>query len=1283
MLIYPGCKAHSDFRLQKLLESLSELGVSNIQTQFIHFLDSDNALDDIQDNQLKALLDYGESASDQLAGLTLYVIPRPGTISPWSSKATDILHRAGLTNIQRIERGVCYAFSLDKDDDLTRAKIIELIHDRMTESVIDNTESAQALFETSEPRTLNEIDMLTAGQSALETANNELGLALSDVEIEYLFNAFTELKRNPTDVELMMFAQANSEHCRHKIFNAEWTIDNQKEAQSLFSMIRDTHKANPGRVLSAYIDNAAVMQGFHASRFFPNTEHEYQHHEERVDILMKVETHNHPTAISPYPGAATGSGGEIRDEAATGRGGKPKAGLAGFAVSNLNIPNKQHAWEDDYGRPERIVSALDIMLEAPIGAAAYNNEFGRPALAGYFRCYEQDDQDGRRRGYHKPIMLAGGYGSIREQHTDKNVIPDGAKLIVLGGPAMLIGLGGGAASSVDSGQSHADLDFASVQRDNAEIERRCQEVVDRCWALGDKNPIISIHDVGAGGLSNAMPELVEADDMGATLKLRAIPNDEPSMSPMEIWCNESQERYVLAVGADDIDLFTTLCERERAPFAILGEATKEPQLVLEDSHFDNNPIDIPMSVLLGKTPKMQRSATRTAIQTSNFDTSDIELDEAIKRVLHHPSVANKSFLITIGDRSITGLVARDQMVGPWQIPVADCAVTSSGFNDYVGEAMAIGERTPLAVYNAPASGRMAIGEAITNLCAARVLQLQDIVFSANWMAACGQLDEDARLFDTVSAVKELCIDLGINIPVGKDSLSMNTKWQEADEQKQVTSPLSLNISAFARVSDIRLSLTPELNTDLDNSLLLLIDLGIEQDRLGASILSEVFKRNEGTTPDLDDALHLISFFKAIQVLNETNYIHAYHDRSDGGLLVTLLEMAFASKIGLDIKLNTSNIIERLFSEELGAVIQIESQHLIEVMQTFTEAGLPPEAIKPVAVINDSHKINIQQDEETIYSEPLSLLQQYWSSTSYELQTLRDNPKCAQEEFDLILDDKHNGLFVKTSFAEKDINIPFINTGSKPKIAILREQGVNGQIEMAAAFERAGFDSIDVHMQDLIDGNKHLTDFHGLVACGGFSYGDVLGAGGGWAKSILFNDELRQQFNEYFTRDNTFSLGVCNGCQMLSHLKTLIPGAEHWPQFVKNESEQFEARLVMVEVMDSPSIFTKDMQGSMIPIVVAHGEGRVKFASDIDAKSAKGLLRYVDSSEHDTEHYPLNPNGSVNGLTGFCSDDGRVTIMMPHPERVFLRKQFSWFTKDWQNENSPWMKLFLNARTWLD
>lgn len=1282
MLIYPGSKAHSDFRLQKLLDSLAEFGISELQSQFIHFVNTENKLDKTQDTQLKALLDYGESASETEADLTLYVIPRPGTISPWSSKATDILHRAGLTNIQRIERGVCYAFSLEKNDDATRSKIMELIHDRMTESVIDNTDAAKALFETSEPAPLNTIAMLASGKAALEQANNELGLALSEAEIEYLFNAFTDLNRDPSDVELMMFAQANSEHCRHKIFNAEWTIDNTKEAQSLFSMIRDTHAANPGRVLSAYVDNAAVMQGFNASRFFPNTEHQYQYHEERVDILMKVETHNHPTAISPYPGAATGSGGEIRDEAATGRGGKPKAGLAGFAVSNLNLPNKQQAWEDDYGKPERIVSALDIMIEAPIGAAAYNNEFGRPALAGYFRCYEQDDAQGRRRGYHKPIMLAGGYGSIREQHTEKNVIPDGAKLIVLGGPAMLIGLGGGAASSVDSGQSHADLDFASVQRDNAEIERRCQEVVDRCWALGDKNPIISIHDVGAGGLSNAMPELVEADDMGATLKLRAIPNDEPSMSPMEIWCNESQERYVLAVSEEDIELFTKLCERERAPFAILGEATKEPQLVLEDSHFENNPIDIPMSVLLGKTPKMQRTAERTAVNNTEFDTSNIDLGEAIKRVLHHPSVANKSFLITIGDRSITGLVARDQMVGPWQIPVADCAVTSSGFNDYVGEAMAIGERTPLAVHNAPASGRMAIGEAITNLCAARVLQLQDIVFSANWMAACGQLDEDARLFDTVSAVKELCIDLGINIPVGKDSLSMNTKWQESEEQKQVTSPLSLNISAFARVSDVRLSLTPEINTKLDNSILLLIDLGVEQNRLGASILSEVFQVKEGTVPDLDDALHLISFFKAVQVLNETQYIHAYHDRSDGGLITTLLEMAFAAKTGLDIKLN-KNIIETLFNEELGAVIQIESKHLMDVMDTFTEAGLPPEAIKPVAVINDSNNINILQDDETLYSESLSTLQEHWSSTSYEIQKLRDNTKCAEEEYSLISDDNHSGLFVNTNLTDDDLNIPFIQTNAKPKVAILREQGVNGQTEMAAAFERAGFDSIDVHMQDLITKDKNLSEFHGLVACGGFSYGDVLGAGGGWAKSILFNDELQQQFSDYFKRDNTFSLGVCNGCQMLSQLKTLIPGAKHWPRFVKNESEQFEARLVMVEVTDSPSIFTQHMQGSKMPIVVAHGEGRVEFDNTTDANTAKSLLRYIDSSEQATEQYPLNPNGSANGLTGFCSDDGRVTIMMPHPERVFLHKQFSWFTKEWQNENSPWMKLFLNARAWLD
>ena len=1215
----------------------------------------------------------------------LIVIPRPGTISPWSSKASDIAHNSGLDKVFRLERGRAYSFQLSEGDTLNEDQITLLkphIHDRMTEILIHHENDANALFVMTEPAELNQVDILNGGIVALETANTKMGLALSSDEIDYLLTSFEKLGRNPTDVELMMFAQANSEHCRHKIFNAEWTIDNVKQEHSLFKMIRQTHEANPGNVLSAYHDNAAVMAGFNGARFFTDPDNQqYGYHDEDIHILMKVETHNHPTAISPYSGAATGSGGEIRDEAATGRGAKPKAGLCGFAVSNLKIPGFEQAWETDNGKPDRIVSALDIMLEGPIGAAAYNNEFGRPALCGYFRTYEQRKNESLIYGYHKPIMLAGGYGMIRESDVNKQDIPTGAKLIVLGGPAMLIGLGGGAASSMASGSSDASLDFASVQRDNAEMERRCQEVIDRCWALGDNNPIISIHDVGAGGLSNAMPELVSASDRGAELELREIPNDEPGMSPMGVWCNESQERYVLAIDAEQLERFTSLCKRERAPYAILGDATEREQLVLNDAHFNNQAIDIPMSVLLGKMPSIQRDAQSETEQNPEFDTSSLDLQESIDRVLQLPAVASKSFLITIGDRSISGLVVRDQMVGPWQVPVADCAVTSSSYFDYIGEAMAIGERAPLALTNAAASGRMAIAEAIMNISAARILKLEDIALSANWMAACGESGQDAKLYATVAAVSVLCKELGIAIPVGKDSLSMNTVWSVNNQQQKVTSPLSLNITAFARVADVRQSLTPQLQQD-DDTILFYIDLANGKQRLAGSALSQVYEQFGSETPDLEDTTSLIGFFQALQVLNESDYILAYHDRSDGGLFVTLAEMAFAGHIGIDIDLeDTDNIIANLFNEELGAVIQIKKGHEQSVKETFMNAGINEKSLHSIGSVNNDYTFRLKQGGIKSLALSIHDLHKKWSSTSFQIQSLRDNPECAQQEFNDIGNKINSGLFVDTKFELESNPLFFINTDAKPRMAVLREQGVNGQLEMAAAFDRAGFECVDVHMQDLIDGQIKLDSFNGLVACGGFSYGDVLGAGGGWAKSILYSDKVSNMFEKFFNRTDTFSLGVCNGCQMMSQLRDLIPGATSWPDFVRNQSEQFEARLVMVEIMESPSILFKDMTGSKIPVVVAHGEGRVSYKSkDLKLNAA---MRYIDNSGVPTESYPHNPNGSINGLTGLTNDDGRVTIMMPHPERVFLRKQFSYLPSQWKNEYSPWMKMFLNARQWLN
>ncbi|MFO1435778.1 MAG: phosphoribosylformylglycinamidine synthase [Gammaproteobacteria bacterium] len=1083
----------------------------------------------------------------------------------------------------------------------------------------------------------------------------------------------------------MMFAQANSEHCRHKIFNGNWIIDGQEQSHSLFQMIRNTHALHPGKVLVAYNDNAAVTRGYSGHRWLRNAADEYAYHAEDVHIVMKVETHNHPTAISPYPGAATGAGGEIRDEGATGIGARPKAGLTGFSVSNLRIPEFMHPWEKDHGRPSRMAPALSIMIDGPIGAAAFNNEFGRPSLGGYFRTYEQRVGN-EIRGYHKPIMIAGGVGNIRHAHIGKRDIPAGAFVIVLGGPAMQIGLGGGAASSMASGASHEQLDFASVQRDNAEMQRRCQEVIDACIALGDANPILSIHDVGAGGLSNAVPEILHGAHRGGALELREVPNDEPGMSPLAIWCNESQERYVLAIAATDLERFKNLCARERCPYAVLGAATVEDNLRVDDRLLGDRPIDIPMQVLLGKPPRTTRTVKRSISPNFNFATESISLDDAIERVLKLPTVSDKSFLITIGDRTVGGMTVRDQMVGPWQVPVADCAVTSSGFRDITGEAMAMGERTPVAIIDSAAAARMAVGEAITNIAAARIMQLSDVVLSANWMAACGHGNEDAALYDAVHAVgMELCPALGICIPVGKDSLSMKTVWNDERGNQSVVAPLSLIVSAFAPVVDVNMSLTPQLRTDCGETALLLIDLGDAKNRLGGSCLAQVYGQIGNKAPDVDAPKMLKNFFSTVQILNEAGLLLAYHDRSDGGLLVTLCEMAFAGRSGIDVNIPTNaSPMAFLFNEELGAVIQVRKEHIEHVRTQFTAAGLS-EQLHIVGTTNPDLQFHISQGDRAIHNRDVLELQRLWSETSYRMRTLRDNPDCARQEFDAFLDRNDAGLSLRATFTVDAA--PTIAGGAKPRVAILREQGVNGHNEMAAAFDHAGFAAIDVHMSDILDGRVSLRNFTGIAACGGFSYGDVLGAGGGWAKSILYNPRARDEFADFLARTDKFALGVCNGCQMMAQLKSLVPGAELWPRFVRNTSEQFEARLVMVEILDSPSIFYAGMAGSRLPIVVSHGEGRAQFEDDHGPRQALHArvspMRYIDHDGHATERYPRNPNGSPLGIASLTNTDGRVTILMPHPERIFLRKQFSWISPQWRQAESPWLQMFRNARAWVD
>ena len=1283
MLVFPGPTALSSFRLSKLRSELvaEGLNVNRIDTQFMHFVDLNEKLNQQDLAVLTGLLRYGAEESQrrdliQSDHQLRLVVPRSGTISPWSSKASDIARICGLDKVIRIERGIAYRIDADKPNAAD-----PFIHDRMTEEVVATTEVGY-LFEVQAAGPLGQVDLLGQGTLALQIANMDLGLALTSDEISYLEDAYTELNRNPTDVELMMFAQANSEHCRHKTFRASWTIDDEEKDYSLMDMIQNTYaKTNGEGVLSAYEDNAAVISGHPSSRFYPDPrDREYKEYQEDVHILIKVETHNHPTAIAPFPGAATGSGGEIRDEGAVGRGGKPKAGLSGYTVSNLNIPGSKQPWEMDASKPDRISSALDIMIKAPIGGAAFNNEFGRPNITGYFRTFEQE-VDGEIRGYHKPIMIAGGLGNIRAEHVQKDGIEVGAALIVLGGPAMLIGLGGGAASSMASGESTADLDFASVQRGNPELQHRCQEVIDQCWQLGADNPIQFIHDVGAGGLSNALPELVKDGGVGGSFELRKIPNAEPGMTPREIWCNEAQERYVLAVPVKDVERFARICERERCPYAIVGEAKEGDQLEVSDSMLGGSPVDIPLSVLFGKPPKLHKSVSRESVKTKPLQ-SGINLDEALLRVLSHPTVASKKFLITIGDRSVGGLVARDQMVGPWQTPVADVSVTASGFSGYTGEAMAMGERTPLAILSSAASARMAIGEAITNIAAAGVERIEDICLSANWMAAIGASGEDAALFDAVEAVgMELCPALGITIPVGKDSLSMQTRWQEDGDFRTVTSPVSLIVSAFAPVSDIRETVTPELRPLPDETVILLLDLAEGKQRLGGSILVQTYSTMGTEAPDLENPELLKKLFQFLQ--KNRDEVLAYHDRSDGGLITTLLEMAFAARIGLDIVVPSGNEpIDFLFNEELGVAIQVRTRALERVMEELANHGLTGQEIARVRL---DQAISIKQGKKELILSSRKELEIHWARSSFQIQALRDNPKCAQEEFNTVGEDDDPGLTAEHQFdISQDIAAPMIATGIRPLVAILREQGVNSQVEMAAAFTRAGFTAVDVHMSELISGKTTLEQFKGLVACGGFSYGDVLGAGEGWAKSILYNPMVRDEFQRFFNRPETFSLGVCNGCQMLATLKELIPGTDSWPKFIRNESEQFEARLSLVRIEKTPSIFLTGMRGALLPIVVSHGEGRAtmtRIAMDDLESNEQIAMRFSDHFGDPTKLYPYNPNGSPGGMTAVTSKDGRVLAMMPHPERVFRSVQYSWRPDDWK-EDAPWMRLFRNARAWV-
>lgn len=1289
-----GNTAHTPFRIDrlKLLLAKSEHAKFAIESRFVYLVWLELTPSAEEMKRLHALLGAHQEVTELAAinwvssGIDqsiqsayeqdLLVVPHHGTQSPWSSKATEILHRCGLKSVVRVERAVAYRLWSDSSIDLAG---LTHLYDRMTQDLSFNLEKALSGSGDGTVRPLVSIDLSAGARDALDTANQQLGLALSPDEIDYLVHEYAQLGRDPTDAELMMFAQANSEHCRHKIFRGSWVIDGEAQSLSLFDMIRFTHQTTPDGVLSAYSDNAAVFEGGHGYRLQANPKDAiYSFVEDDIHVQIKAETHNHPTAISPYPGAATGSGGEIRDEAATGRGARPKVALSGFSVSNLMLPDFRHDWEQHPGQPEHLASSLQIMLEGPIGAASYNNEFGRPALAGYFRTLTEYRHDCWW-GYHKPIMLAGGLGNIAPAQVLKHELPVTAKVVVLGGPAMLIGLGGGAASSAQSGSSNTDLDFASVQRDNPEMQRRCQQVIEYCIAQGEANPIISIHDVGAGGLSNAIPELLDADGRGGKIDLCALPTADTRLSPMELWCNEAQERYVLAIHQDAVPELLAACERERCPVAVVGEATADGHFALVDEVADIRAVDLPLKMVLGKTPVMHRDVKRWPRAKQGIASTacqSLQLKECLYKVLSLPAVGSKQFLITIGDRTIGGLTVRDQMVGPWQVPVADVAITARDFHGYSGEALALGERSPLAVDNAAASGRMAVGEALTNIAAAPIECIKQIKLSANWMAATGETGQDADLFDTVKAVgMELCPALGLGIPVGKDSLSMRSHWQERAGSQHVMSPVSLIVSAFAPVSDVRLSLTPELNIQ-EPGKLILIDLGQGQQRLGASALAQTNTLDLGAVPDVDEPDLLRRFFLWIQELNRDGLLLAYHDRSDGGLLVTLLEMAWAGHCGLELDLPESvEPIPFLFNEELGAVIQVRDSDL-ERLQDLAQAAGIAHCLVPLGQVSEHGSLELHHAGQCVLNESLTELQCQWSKTSHSIARLRDNAECVDQEYKRLQDWRQPGLRPVMSF---DVNEAPAILKSRPTVAILREQGVNGHMEMAAAFHLAGFTPVDVHMSDLLSGRFELQQFQGLVACGGFSYGDVLGAGQGWAKSILFNQGLRDQFAEFFQRLDRFALGVCNGCQMMSGLSDLIPGVSHWPQFLRNVSEQFEARLSLVEVTESPSIFFKDMVGSRIPVAVAHGEGRADFR-DGEAKASQVCLRYVENDGSVASRYPANPNGSPDGITGLCNSDGRITIMMPHPERLLRAVNFSWAPEHWK-ERSPWNRMFENARQW--
>jgi len=1327
---FDGGNAVSDFKVQQLLPRVQAVSdkITHLSARFVHLASFDAEPDAALVQRLAELLTYGEPATDAHQTLAaqdapaLLVMPRLGTVSPWASKATDIARNCGLV-LHRVERLVEFRIGL-KSGLLGKASLkpeqlqalAAVLHDRMTETVVLQRDQARALFTELQAAPMEHVDVLAGGRAALVQANTAWGLALAEDEIDYLVNAFLGLGRNPTDVELMMFAQANSEHCRHKIFNAQFTIDGAPQDKSLFGMIRHTHQTSPQHTVVAYSDNASVMEGHAVQRLVARFDGQqlprYQLESATHHVLMKVETHNHPTAISPFPGASTGAGGEIRDEGATGRGSRPKAGLTGFTVSRLWGGLSDQAG----GKPEHIASPLQIMTEGPLGGAAFNNEFGRPNLLGYFREYEQQ-VDGVQRGYHKPIMIAGGLGSIDATQTRKIEFPAGTLLVQLGGPGMKIGMGGGAASSMATGTNAADLDFDSVQRGNPEIERRAQEVINHCWQQGERNPILAIHDVGAGGLSNAFPEITNDAGRGARFDLRAVPLEESGLAPKEIWCNESQERYVLAIAPESLETFRAFCERERCPFAVVGVATEERELQLVDEGAES-PVDMPMSVLLGKPPKMHRDVKSVARQSPPLDLTDIDLQKSVIDVLSHPTVASKRFLVTIGDRTVGGLSHRDQMVGPWQVPVADCAVTLADHTGFAGEAMSMGERTPLAATSPAASGRMAVAEAITNLLAAPI-ELPRVKLSANWMAACGEPGEDAALYETVKAVgMELCPALGVSIPVGKDSLSMRTQWQADGQTRKVTAPVSLIVSAFASLPDVRGTLTPQLDRDLEDTTLVLIDLGKGRHRMGGSILAQTLGHPGGEVPDLDSPQDLIALVNAVNALRAQGRVLAYHDRSDGGLLAAVAEMAFAGQVGValnvdllvtegdgisdsraevgDAKNWSKQVSARreeltlraLFNEELGVVLQVRTAERNEVMQVLREHGLSKFShfigkTRPASSPMDAGKGELQvwRDTKAVFSARLSDLHQVWDSVSWKINQQRDNPACADAEHAAAGDPADPGLHSRLSFdPAEDVAAPFLNL-ARPRVAILREQGVNSHVEMAHAFTLAGFDAFDVHMTDLQSGRAQLADFQGVVACGGFSYGDTLGAGIGWARSITFNAALADQFKAFFGRTDTFGLGVCNGCQMFAELADIIPGAQAWPRFTTNQSERFEARLSLVEVLESPSLFLQGMAGTRLPIAVAHGEGYANFRHRGNAAEVIGAMRFVDHTGAATERYPFNPNGSPGGLTAVTTADGRFTAMMPHPERVFRNIQMSWTDQD-PSAFSGWMRLWRNARRWV-